>query len=68
VPTARRLNESAGRAVPLEGHVRSVGVVIGDVLANESPEVAFAEHDDVVKELLPQRADKPLGERVRARR
>jgi hypothetical protein len=40
---------TAGRSVLRKRVVRSIIVIVGDVFAQQSPEVALIEHDDVVE-------------------
>ena len=47
--------------------MRSVGVVVGDDLAEDHPQVLFIDDDQVVETLAPQGANDSLGQRIRAR-
>ena len=47
--------------------MRSVGVVVGDELAEDSPQVLFIDDDQVVETLAPQGADNSLGQGIRTR-
>ena len=51
----------------VEAAVGSVGVVVLEVLVEQSSELAFVPDDRAVEELVAQRANPPLGERVRLR-
>jgi hypothetical protein len=44
--------------------VDPLGIVVGDVVGKQSPEVPFAEDDDVIEQLAAAGPDPPLGERV----
>ena len=60
-PTLRR--PPRGCRLP-EAQVGPIIVVVGDVLAEEAPEVVFAEHDDVVEQFAADAADPALGDAV----
>jgi hypothetical protein len=49
--TARRLDGARDGRVAIERHVRSVLVVIGDVLADQPQQMALSKHDDVIEQL-----------------
>jgi len=52
--TARRLNGTRDWCVAVERHVRSVLVVIGDVLADQAEQMPLAKHDQVIEQLAAQ--------------
>jgi hypothetical protein len=49
-----RLDGAHVRRISIERQVRSVSVVISDVVADQPQEVPLAEHDDVIEELPAQ--------------
>jgi hypothetical protein len=61
---AGRFDGARDRRIAAERHVRSVPVVVVDVLADQAEQMPLAEHDDVVEQFAPQRPDPPLGESV----
>ena len=63
-----RLDGAADRSVSIEGHVRSVRVEIGHVVADYPQEMPLAEHDDVIEELSAQRSHPAFGETILPRR
>ena len=50
------LNRACDWAVHLKGQMRSGSIVIRDVIGNDSPEMGFAEDDDMVQTLSPYTA------------
>src|SRR6185436_16898732 len=52
------------RGVLGEREVRSGLMVVGEVAGQDAAEVLFAEDEDVIQALAPDRADEPLRERV----
>jgi hypothetical protein len=52
--TARRLNGTLDWRIAIERHVRSVLVVIGDMLADQAEQMHLAKHDQVIKQLAAQ--------------
>ncbi len=48
------LDGSRDGCVSAECHVRTILVVIGDMLADETEQMALAEHDHVIEQLAPQ--------------
>ena len=66
-----RLDVARDRRVAAKRHMRSIAVVVSDVLANEPKQMPLSEHDDVVEQLATQSPNPSLGESVlpgRARR
>ena len=53
---AGRLERARDRRIAAKRHVRSVPVVVLDVLADQTEQMPLAEHDDVVEQFAPQRA------------
>ncbi len=51
------LSVSVLRCVAVQGHVAAGSVVVGDVTSQQSPQLRFAEHDDVIRTLPANRAD-----------
>jgi hypothetical protein len=49
--TARRLDGARVGRVAIERHVRSVLVVIGDMLADQAQQMPLPKHDDVIEQL-----------------
>ena len=56
VAVVRCLNRACDWAVHLKGQMRSGSIVIRDVIGNDSPEMGFAEDDDMVQTLSPYTA------------
>ena len=54
-----RLNGSSIRSIFVEEIVNSVLVMIGDVIADEPAQMAFARRDDVIKNLVRCRLSAP---------
>jgi hypothetical protein len=50
-----------------QGHMRAAGVVMGYPLAQDPSQMVCAQRNQQVEALPPQRADKPLTERIRLR-
>jgi hypothetical protein len=48
---ARRFGSARDRRIALERHVRSILVVIGDVLAHQPEQMALPKNNDVVEQL-----------------
>ena len=67
VRSGMRRGAARGRAL-VQGSVRSVGVEVLDILAQNDVEVAWSGDQDVVEAFPAQGADEPLGDRVRPRR
>ena len=63
-PVRRRLDYSWMGAVVAERLMGTRGVVISEVGAQQGPEMAFVEHDEVVEAFPPDGADDALGERI----
>src|SRR4029077_6121407 len=59
-----RLDFARMRAVVVEGLMRAGGVVIREVPAQQTAEVPFVDHDDVVEAFPTNRADDALGEGI----
>jgi hypothetical protein len=59
-----RLDIAPYRRVTAERHVGAVGVVVRDVLAQDSTQMVLAEHDQVVDNLATRGAHPSLGEPV----
>ena len=57
----RRLYLALGGGVRLQGHVRPVDVIVGEVLSENSPKMLLVENDHVVETLATDRADQSLG-------
>jgi hypothetical protein len=51
-------------ALAVEGLMRAGGVVVREVSAQQAPEVAFVEHDDVIEAFPTNRPDDALGEGI----
>ena len=49
--TARRLDGARDWRVAIEGHVRSVLVVIGDILADQAEQMPLSNHEQVIEQL-----------------
>jgi hypothetical protein len=49
--TARRLDGARDRRVATERHLRSVLVVIGDILAEQAQQMPLPKHDNVIEQL-----------------
>ena len=58
------VNLSAFGCVLFEREVSSGFVVVALISAKQPPRVRFVEYDDLVEQLAPDGADRPLGERV----
>ena len=50
--------------VLVQRQVRPAGVIVADVLADDSFQMSLAEDDHVVKTFTPNRTDKPFDERL----
>jgi len=50
--------------VLVEREVRARLVVIGEIVGQDSAQVSFAEHENVIQTLAPDRADQAVGERI----
>ena len=63
---ARRgeLDGPEGGCVLVEREVRARLMVIGEVAGQDSAQVSFAEDEDVIQTLAPDRTDQALGERI----
>jgi hypothetical protein len=55
------LDGPSGRRIIIERHVRSVLVVISEVLTNEMEQMALTQDDDVVEQLSSKHTDAALG-------
>jgi hypothetical protein len=66
--SARWFDGPSDRRIAVERHVWAVLVVIRRVGSNQSEQMVFAEHDDVVEDLAPKRAHEPLRVPVLPRR
>jgi hypothetical protein len=51
-------------ALVVEGLMRAGGIVVGEVTVQQTSEVAFVDHDDVIEAFASNRADEALGERI----
>jgi hypothetical protein len=60
-----RFDGSSIWSIFVEGLVDSVLVTVGDVIADEPAQMAFAQRDDVIKNLVPGAADPALRDPVR---
>ena len=67
-PEGRGLDAARDRGIAIQCHVRAVLVVVGRVGSNQTKQVTLAEHDHVVENLSPERADEPLRVSVLPRR
>jgi len=59
-----RFDGSSIRSIFVERVVNSVLVIVGDVIADEPAQMAFAQRDDVIKNLTPRAADPALRDPV----
>ena len=59
-----RLDGPEVGCVLVEREVRARLVVIGEVVGQDSAQVSFAEHEDVVETLAPDRTDQALREGI----
>ena len=50
------------RRILVEREVRARLVVIGEVAGQDAAQVSFAEHENMIEALAPDRADEPLDE------
>jgi hypothetical protein len=48
---SRRFDVARDRRVAAKRHVRSIAVVVSDVLANETEQMSFTKHNDVIEQL-----------------
>ncbi len=62
------LSVSVLRRVAIQGHVAAGSVVVGDVTSQQSPQLRFAERDDVIRTLPANRADHAFDVPVLPRR
>ena len=53
-----------GRRILVEREMRASPVIVGEVAGQDAAQVAFAENQNVIQTLAPDRADEPLGERI----
>ena len=51
-----------------QGHMRTTGIVMGDPLLQQTPQVVRTEWNEEVQAFPPQRAQKPFAESVGLRR
>ena len=63
-PARWRLDFARMRAIVVEGLMRAGGVVVREVPAQQTAEVPFVDHDDVVEAFPTNRADDALGEGI----
>ena len=63
-PARWRLDFARMRAVVVEGLMRAGGVVVREVPAQQTAEVPFVDHDDVIEAFPTNRADDALGEGI----
>ena len=63
-PARWRLDFARMRAVVVEGLIRAGGVVVREVPAQQTAEVPFVDHDDVIEAFPTNRADDALGEGI----
>ena len=66
--STRWLDLSRNRCIPVERQVRSRPVIIRKVTRKNSPQVSFAEHDDVIQAFSPNRSNDPFHVRRLPRR
>ena len=59
-----RLYFARMRALVVEGLMRAGGVVVREVAAQQTAEVPFVDHDDVIEAFPTNRADDALGEGI----
>jgi hypothetical protein len=59
---------SRGRRIHVQRPVGPMTVIVREVISQDGLEMASSEDEHAIKALTPQRADKPLGERVCSRR
>src|SRR5882762_6041331 len=62
-----RLGELDGpdvRRILVEREMRASPVMVGEVAGQNAPQVAFAENQNVIQTLAPDRADEPLREGI----
>src|SRR5262245_45040551 len=52
------------RCVLVEGEVGAYLMVIAEVAGQDSTQVSFAQHEDVIQALAPDRTDQAFGERI----
>ena len=57
---AASLNRSSERRVFCQSEMGPIGVVVIGVLAQQSPQMAFAQNDDMVEQIPPDRSDDTL--------
>jgi hypothetical protein len=60
----RRLNLALRGGVRVQGHVRQVGVIVAEVLSEDSSKMLLVENDDVADTLSTYRADDSLNVRI----
>jgi hypothetical protein len=60
----RRLDWPPMRRILLEREVSSRRVIVREVARQDAAQVAFAQHEDVIQALAPDRADEPFREGV----
>src|SRR2546425_437987 len=63
-PGRWRSHFSRTRAVVVEGLMRAGGVVVREVSAQQTSEMLFVDHDDVIEAFPSNRADDALGEGI----
>jgi hypothetical protein len=68
LPLARWLDFTRPGSVAVQGLVGPGVVVVREVLTENPPQVSFAQHEDVVEALPPDRSDQAFDERIRVRR
>ena len=59
-----RLDGPSVWRILLEREVSSCAVIVGEVAGQDAPQVPFAEDENVIQRLAPDRADEPLGEGI----
>jgi hypothetical protein len=63
-PARWRLQVAPIGVVVVEGLMRAGGVVVGEIPTQQTSEVPFVEHDDVIEAFPSNRADDALGEGI----
>src|SRR5438046_2858079 len=52
------------RRILVEREMRASAVIVGEVAGQDAAQVTFAENQNVIQTLTPDRANEPLGERI----
>src|SRR3989442_9768318 len=60
----RRLDRPSVGCVLVEREVSASPVVVREVAGQDAPQVLFAEDENMIQTLAPERADEPLRERI----